>query len=123
MICINELTTQKCNVRIVLEPLTVLLSPFAPHISEELWFLLGNNSSLAKVAYPVFDVSYLVESSKNYPISFNGKMRFTIKLDLALNQEEIEGFVLNNENTIQQLKGKVPKKVIIIPGKIVNIVF
>ena len=123
MICINELTTQKCNERIVLEPLTVLLSPFAPHISEELWFLLGNNSSLAKVAYPVFDVSYLVESSKNYPISFNGKMRFTIKLDLALNQEEIKGFVLNNENTIQQLKGKVPKKVIIIPGKIVNIVF
>ena len=99
------------------------MSPFAPHISEELWSLLGNNSSLVEEDYPLFDKSYLVESIKNYPISFNGKMRFTIELDLSLNIKEIEYYALNDDRTINQLDGSVPKKIIIIPGKIVNIVY
>jgi leucyl-tRNA synthetase len=123
MICVNELSSQKCNDRKILEPLTILLSPFAPHISEELWSLLGNNSSLVEEDYPLFDKSYLVESIKNYPISFNGKMRFTIELDLSLNIKEIEDYVLNDDRTINQLDGSVTKKIIIIPGKIVNIVY
>ena len=123
MICVNELSSQKCNDRKILEPLTILLSPFAPHISEELWSLLGNNSSLVEEDYPLFDKSYLVESIKNYPISFNGKMRFIIDLDLSLNIKEIEDYVLNDDRTINQLDGSVPKKIIIIPGKIVNIVY
>ena len=123
MICVNELTIQKCNERKILEPLTILLSPFAPHISEELWSLLGNNSSIVKEGYPLFNESYLVESTKNYPISFNGKMRFTLELALNLSVEETEEVVLNDDRTVQQLKGQLPKKVIIVPGKIVNIVY
>jgi len=122
MICVNELSFQKCNNRKILEPLTILLSPFAPHISEELWLLLGNKFSLVNEDYPIFNKSYLVESSKNYPISFNGKMRFTIELDISLNIKEIEVYVLNDKRTINYLDGIVPKKIIIIPGKIVNIV-
>jgi len=123
MICVNELTIQKCNERKILEPLTILLSPFAPHISEELWSLLGNNSSIVKEDYPLFNESYLNESTKNYPISFNGKMRFTLELALNLSIKDIEEVVLNDDRTVQQLKGQVPKKVIIIPGKIVNVVY
>ena len=123
MICVNELSIQKCNNRKILEPLTILISPFAPHISEELWQLLGNNSSIVDEEYPTFDKTYLIESSKSYPISFNGKMRFTIDLDLSLDIKEIESFVLNDIRTINQLNGIIPKKVIIIIGKIVNIVY
>jgi leucyl-tRNA synthetase len=123
MICVNELSIQKCNNRKILEPLTILLSPFAPHISEELWQLLGNNSSIVDEDYPMFDKTHLIESSKSYPISFNAKMRFTIDLDLNLNTKEIESFVLNDYRTINQLNGITPKKVIVIIGKIVNIVY
>ena len=123
MICVNELTIQKCNERKILEPLSVLLSPFAPHISEELWSLLGNNSSIVREDYPLYDEYYLIESIKNYPISFNGKMRFTIELALNLSIKDIEEVVLNDDRTVQQLSGQVPKKVIIIPGKIVNVVY
>ena len=122
MIAVNELTAQKCNKRAVLEPLLVLLSPYAPHIAEELWSLLGNKASIATANFPVFEAKYLVESTKNYPISFNGKMRFTIELPMDLSKEEIETAVLNDEKTIAQLQGATPKKVIIVPGKIVNIV-
>ena len=122
MIAVNELTALKCNKREILEPLLVLLSPYAPHISEELWSQLGNKESISTAAFPVFDASHLVESVKNYPISFNGKMRFTLELSLDLSKEEIEKAVLENEKTIEQLEGKTPKKVIIVPGKIVNIV-
>ncbi|WP_299116284.1 leucine--tRNA ligase [uncultured Winogradskyella sp.] len=122
MIAVNELTAQKCTSKEVLEPLLVLISPYAPHIAEELWSQLGNNESISTAAFPIFDESHLVESNKNYPISFNGKMRFTLELPLDMSKEEIEKTVLANEKTQEQLQGRTPKKVIVVPGKIVNIV-
>jgi leucyl-tRNA synthetase len=122
MIAVNDLTTLKCNKRAILEPLLILLSPYAPHISEELWSKLGNKKSISTADFPVFNAKHLVESAKNYPISFNGKMRFTLELPLDLSKEEIEKTVLEHEKTILQLEGRTPKKVIIVPGKIVNIV-
>ena len=122
MIAVNELTTQKCNKREILEPLLVLLSPYAPHITEELWSQLGYTTSISTVPFPIFDGKHLVESTKNYPISFNGKMRFTLELSLDLSKDEIEKIVMAHEKTQAQLQGRTPKKVIIVPGKIVNIV-
>jgi len=122
MIAVNELTILKCNKRQILEPLAILVSPYAPHIAEELWSLLGNKTSISTADFPIFNPKYLLESSKNYPISFNGKMRFTLELSLDLSKEEIEKTVLENEKTIAQLAGRLPKKVIVVPGKIVNIV-
>ena len=122
MICVNELSAQKCNQRAILEPFTILLSPFAPHIAEELWSLLGHKGSISQVDFPVFDEKFLVESTKNYPISFNGKMRFTRELALDLSAKEIEKIVLADEQTQEQLQGRTPKKVIVVPGKIINIV-
>ena len=122
MIAVNELGAQKCNNKAVLEQLLVLISPYAPHIAEELWNKLGNETSIAFAPFPTFDASHLVESSKNYPISFNGKMRFTLELPLNMSKEEIEKTVMAHEKTQQQLAGRVPKKVIIVPGKIINIV-
>lgn len=122
MICINELTAQNCNQREVLEPLAVLISPYAPHIAEELWEKLGNTESISTTEYPVFEEKFLVESTKNYPVSFNGKMRFTMELPMDMSREEIEKNVLNDDRTKNQLDGSIPKKVIVVPGKIVNIV-
>jgi leucyl-tRNA synthetase len=122
MIAVNELTAQKCTSKEVLEPLLILLSPYAPHISEELWNQLGHVESISTATFPIFDASHLVESSKNYPISFNGKMRFTMELPLDMNKDDIEKAVLANEKTQEQLGGRTPKKVIVVPGKIVNIV-
>ncbi|WP_053992747.1 leucine--tRNA ligase [Mangrovimonas sp. TPBH4] len=122
MIAVNELTAQKCTSKAVLEPLLVLISPYAPHIAEELWSQLGNEGSISTAAFPVFDEKHLVESSKNYPISFNGKMRFTLELPLDMSKEDIEKTVMAHEKTQEQLQGRTPKKVIIVPGKIVNIV-
>ena len=122
MIAANELTVQKCTSKEVLEPLLVLISPYAPHIAEELWSQLGNNGSISIAPFPEFDASHLVESSKNYPISFNGKMRFTMELSLDMSKDDIEKAVLANEKTQEQLAGRIPKKVIVVPGKIVNIV-
>jgi len=122
MIAVNELTAQKCTSKDILEPLLILLSPYAPHIAEELWNQLGHKQSISTVPFPKFDASYLVESTKNYPISFNGKMRFTLELSLDLSQQEIEAAVMAHEKTQEQLQGRTPKKVIIVPGKIVNIV-
>jgi len=122
MICVNELTQQNCKSRDVLEPLAVLISPYAPHIAEELWELLGNATSISEVDYPVFEEHYLKEDSKTYPISFNGKMRFTLDLSLDLSKDEIEKIVMADERTQKQMDGRTPKKVIIVPGKIVNIV-
>ena len=122
MIAVNELTAQKCTSNDILEPLLILLSPYAPHIAEELWNQLGHNESIATAAFPEFDASYLVESSKNYPISFNGKMRFTLELPMDFNAQQIEEAVMAHEKTQEQLAGRSPKKVIIVPGKIVNIV-
>ena len=122
MIAVNELTTQKCVQRRVLEPLAILISPYAPHIAEELWSKLGHAQSISTAPFPVFDSKYLVESSKEYPISFNGKMRFTLELPLDMNKDDIESAVLSHEKTQYYLEGRTPKKVIVVPGKIVNIV-
>jgi leucyl-tRNA synthetase len=122
MICVNELMAQKCDQREVLEPLAILIAPYAPHIAEELWQKLGYNESVATAAYPELEEKYLVESTKEYPISFNGKTRFTLELPLDLSKEEIEETVMANERTKNQLEGRIPKKIIVVPGKIVNIV-
>src|SRR5690606_4063176 len=122
MIACNELTAQKCTSRDILEPLLILISPYAPHIAEELWSKLGHTESISTAPFPKFDASYLVESSKEYPISFNGKTKFTMELPLNLSQEEIEKAVMAYQKTQDQLQGRTPKKVIIVPGKIVNIV-
>ncbi|QYJ69295.1 leucine--tRNA ligase [Flavobacterium litorale] len=122
MIAVNELTAIKCHERAILEPLAILISPYAPHIAEELWSQLGNTGSIAKVPFPEFNPQHLVESSKEYPVSFNGKMRFKIELPLDMPIDEIEKTILADERTQQQLGGREPKKVIIVPGKIINIV-
>ena len=122
MIAVNEFTAQKCTSKAVLEPLLIVLSPYAPHIAEELWNKLDNDTSISTVAFPKFEEKHLVESSKNYPISFNGKTRFTIELPLDMNKDDIEKAVMAHEKTMAQLDGRVPKKVIVVPGKIVNIV-
>ena len=122
MIAVNELTALKCNKRAILEPLVVLIEPYAPHIAEELWYKLGHQNSVSTVNFPQFNPTYLVESTKEYPVSFNGKMRFKLELSLDLTTEEIEKEVLNFEKTKEYLQGRVPKKVIIVPGKIINIV-
>jgi len=122
MIAVNELTAQGCTSKTILEPLLVLIAPYAPHIAEELWEQLGHIESITTAEFPEFDASHLVESVKAYPISFNGKMRFTLELPLDLSKEEIEAAVMRNEKTLAQLEGRVPKKVIVVPGKIVNIV-
>jgi len=122
MICVNTLTSEKCFSRQILEPLAILVSPYAPHIAEELWVKLGNSPSIAHQPFPVFDASYLVESEREYPVSFNGKMRFKITLSADASKDEIEKAVMAHEKTAEQLKGAAPKKVIVVPGKIVNIV-
>jgi len=123
MICVNELTDQKCNNKTILEQLTILLSPYAPHISEELWIKLGNEAGTMTFAkFPEFNEEYMKESSFEYPVSFNGKMRFKVYLSLELNPKQVEEHVLGLEEAGKWLEGKTPKKVIVVPGKIVNIV-
>ena len=122
MICVNELTAQGCHNRSILEPLAVLISPYAPHIAEELWSSLGHQGSISQVAFPIFNQAHLVENSKEYPVSFNGKMRFLLELPLTLSKDEIEAIVLKDERTIKQLDGRIPNKIIIVPGKIINLV-
>jgi leucyl-tRNA synthetase len=122
MICVNELSAQNCHERAVLEPLAVLISPYAPHIAEELWAQLGHSGSISTVDFPLFDAKHLVETNKEYPVSFNGKMRFTIELPLDLTAAQIEEIIMKDERTIKQLEGRTPNKVIIVPGKIINLV-
>jgi leucyl-tRNA synthetase len=122
MIAVNELTALKCNKRAILEPLAVIIEPYAPHIAEELWKNLGHTTSISTADFPVFKPEYLVENSKEYPVSFNGKMRFKIELPLNLSIKEIEEIIMAHVKTQEQLQGRTPKKVIIVPGKIINIV-
>lgn len=122
MIAVNELTDLKCNKRAVLQELVLVLSPYAPHITEELWSLLGHTESLSYAAYPVFNPAYLVEDEFSYPVSVNGKTRLNLNLSLALEAKEIEEIVLADEQVQKYLEGKTPKKVIIVKGRIVNIV-
>lgn len=122
MICVNELTDLKCNKREILEPLTILLSSFAPHICEELWSLSGNKESIVSAQFPQYNEEYLVENSFEYPVSFNGKMRFKKEFPLGIPNSEIEQAILADPNTQKYLDGKAPKKIIVVPGKIINIV-
>lgn len=122
MIAVNELTDLKCNKRSILQELVVVLSPYAPHITEELWSLLGNEGSLSYAAYPEFNPAHLVEDEFSYPVSVNGKTRLNLNLSLALEAKEIEEIVLADEQVQKYLEGKTPKKVIIVKGRIVNIV-
>ena len=123
MICINELTDLKCNKRKIIQDLVIVLSAYAPHISEELWTLLGNAAGTLSVApYPVFNPEYLVENEFSYPVSVNGKTRMNLNISLSLSQAEVEAIVLANTDLVKYLDGKTPKKIIFVKGKIINIV-
>jgi len=122
MIATNELTDLGANQREVLEPLVRLIAPFAPHLAEELWQLLGNSDSVTQAPYPAHKEEYLVESTKNYPVSFNGKVRFQLELPLDMSKEDIEKTVLEDERTVAQIGDKQVRKMIVVPGRIINIV-
>ncbi len=123
MICVNELSTLKCNKKEIIKELVTLLAPFAPHFCEEVWEALGQDGSVCDATWPVCNEEYLKESVFNYPVSFNGKTRFMLELSADLSVKEIEDLVLSNPSCQKWLEGKSPKKVIIVPKKIVNIVF
>ena len=122
MIAVNELGKLKSNKRAILEPLAIVLSPYAPHIAEELWSKLGYETSIATAEFPAFEEKWLVADAKEYPVSFNGKMKFLLELPLSLSKDEIQEIVMNDERTIKQLGDRTPKNIIIVPGKIINIV-
>ena len=122
MICVNELTELKSSNKKILSDLVVLLSPYAPHFAEELWEKLGHTSSVVEASWPAFDEKYLVVDSFDYPVSFNGKTRFNIELGISLSTDEVTQAVLNHELTAKYLEGKQPKKVIVVPKRIVNVV-
>jgi len=122
MICVNELTEQKCNSREIISDFTIILSSYAPHISEEIWKKLGNDTSISIASFPKFNTSYLAENEINYPVSFNGKTRFTITLPAEMTKDNVEVEVMKYGKTIHYLEGKSPKKVIVVPKRIVNIV-
>lgn len=122
MIAVNELGEQQCNNRAVLKELLILVSSYAPHIAEELWSKLGETESITTATFPVFNPEYLIESAHKYPVSFNGKMRYILELPTNLSKEDIEKEVMANEQSEKWLEGKEPKKIIVVPGKIVNIV-
>lgn len=122
MICINELQGLKTSSREVLQPLLILLAPFAPHIAEELWHAIGEETTIVAAEWPEYDEKLLVEDSFKYPVSFNGKTRFTIELPREASQDEIREAVLSADEAQKWLEGKTPKKVIIVPGRIINIV-
>jgi leucyl-tRNA synthetase len=122
MVCVNELTDLKCRKKAILEPLLITLAPYAPHISEELWHLLGHTSTIIDTPFPKFEAKYLVESSKEYPISVNGKLRTQIVMDLNADQKQVEEIVLQNAVVQKWIEGKQPKKIIYVKGKMVNVV-
>ncbi|MGV0936333.1 leucine--tRNA ligase [Empedobacter falsenii] len=122
MIAANELGKLKTTKRAILEPLAIIISPYAPHIAEELWSKLGHETSIAHADFPVFEEKWLVADAKEYPVSFNGKMKFLLELPLSLSKDEIQEIVMNDERTIKQLGDRTPKNIIIVPGKIINIV-
>jgi len=122
MICVNELTELKCNKREILEPLAIIIAPYAPHIAEELWSKLGHTESITYAQFPEYKEEYLIENTFSYPVSFNGKTRFFHELERSIPKEDVEKLVLELEQTQKYLEGKTPKKVIVVPNKIVNIV-
>ena len=122
MICVNELTSAKCHKRAILEPLAILIAPYAPHIAEEVWAAMGHDISICDAEFPVCNEAYLVEATQKYPVSFNGKVRFTMELPSDADKAAVEQAALAHEQTIKHLDGKTPKRVIVVPGKIINIV-
>jgi leucyl-tRNA synthetase len=122
MICVNELSDLRCNKRQILEPLAVLLSPYAPHITEEIWEKLGHQQSISTAEYPVHNEEYLAENSFEYPVSFNGKMRFKISLPVDMPKDEVEKTVLATGDAQKWIADKTVRKVIVVPKRIVNIV-
>ncbi|MBP3349888.1 MAG: leucine--tRNA ligase [Bacteroidaceae bacterium] len=122
MICVNELTSLKCNSREVLQTLAVLIAPFAPHIAEELWHIVGNTTSVCDAQWPAFNEDYLKEDSVTYAVSFNGKARFNMEVASGTSREDVEKMALEHESSARWMEGKTPKKVIVVPNKIVNIV-
>ena len=122
MICLNELIEQKCVDKKIITDFIVLLSPYAPHFSEEIWQKLGHTSSISQAHFPKYESKFLVESEISYPVSFNGKMRFKVSLPAEMNKEDIETFILKQEKTIHYLESRKPKRIIIVPQKIINIV-
>lgn len=122
MILVNELTAQPVKYKAILREYSVMLSPYAPHLAEELWHKLGHTDSVLNQSWPKFEEKYLVESNIEYPVSFNGKMRFKLQVPADLGKDEVEKLVLENEQSSKYLEGKSPKKVIVVPGRIVNVV-
>jgi len=119
---VNELTELKCNKREILEPLNILLASFAPHIAEELWSLLGHKESITYARFPEFNEELIRENTFNYPVSFNGKLRFQLELPIGVNSKEAEAAVLTAPESQKWLAGGIPKKVIFVPNKIINVV-
>lgn len=122
MICVNELADLKCNKKVILEQVLILLTPYAPHISEELWHLLGNEGSILNATFPLFEASYVQESSKDYPVSINGRVRANINLPIDMESEEAQKIVLANELVQKWLEGKAVKKFIFVKGRMINVV-
>jgi len=122
MVCVNELTDLKCHKKEILEPLLILLAPYAPHIAEELYHALGNNSTIIDAGYPKLEAKYLIESEKEYPVSINGKLRTTITISLDASQDEVEKIALENKIIQKWMEDKSPKKIIFVKNKMVNIV-
>jgi leucyl-tRNA synthetase len=122
MVCVNELTDLKCHKREVLEPLLILLASYAPHISEELWQQLGNTTTIIDAAFPKFEQKYLIETTKEYPVSINGKLRTQINLDLTATQDQVQEIVLANPVVQKWIEAKPVKKFIFVKGKMVNVV-
>ena len=120
MICLNELG--KCNKRAILEPIVILIAPFAPHIAEELWHQLGHQTTVCDATFPIFEEKYLIENSVKYPVSFNGKVRFNLEVAAGTPAHDVEKLAMSDEQTAKWLEGKQPKKIIVVPGKIVNVV-
>jgi leucyl-tRNA synthetase len=122
MMCVNDLTSLKCHKKEVLEPLLILLAPFAPHITEELWEQLGHTESIHTATWPDYNEEYLKENAFTYPVSINGKMRTQLTLPVNMSKEDVEKEVLANEVVLKWTEGKAPKKVIVVPNRIVNVV-
>ena len=122
MICVNELWDIKCHKKEILENVLILVTPYAPHIAEELWSQLNNSGSILDASYPIFESRYVTESSKEYPISINGKVRANISIALDVDQTEVEKVVLANETILKWLEGKAPKKIIYVKNKMINVV-